>query len=82
MDVTPGAANHLPVSGCANTDQHGSDPRRLRARAARYRRLADILYDENIIAIVLACADEFERRADQQDDRKAAAKSAARMNVL
>ncbi len=70
MDMTPGPANHLPVSGCASADQHDSDPRRLRARAARYRRLADILCDETIIAIVLACADEFEWRADQHDDAK------------
>ena len=74
MDVTPGPANHLPVSGCADTDQHGSEPCRLRARAARYRRLADILCDETIVAIVLACAEEFEQRAEQHDDGKTAAK--------
>jgi hypothetical protein len=35
----------------------------LRARAARYRRLADVLYDPRVIAEVHACARELEAEA-------------------
>ena len=39
------------------------DARELRARAARYRRLADVLYDPHVIAEVQACARELEAEA-------------------
>jgi hypothetical protein len=35
----------------------------LRARAARYRRLADVLYDPRVIAEVQACARELDAEA-------------------
>ena len=62
MVATPGAANNLSMT--ASADQYLSDARRLRARARCYRRLADLLCDEKIIEIVLACASEFDERAD------------------
>jgi hypothetical protein len=39
------------------------DASELRARAARYRRLADVLYDPRVIAEVQACARELEAEA-------------------
>ena len=39
------------------------DASELRARAARYRRLADVLYDPHVIAEVQACARELEAEA-------------------
>ena len=39
------------------------DAGELRARAARYRRLADVLYDPHVIAEVQACARELEAEA-------------------
>jgi len=72
MDIT-GLAKDRPVSSGAETNHDDPQPRRLRARAARYRRLADILCDQEIIAIVLACADEFERCAEllsEQEGRR------------
>ena len=69
MDIT-GLAKHLPVSGSGDADQYDPQPRRLRARAARYRRLADILCDQEIVAIVLACAEEFEQRAESLSERE------------
>ena len=39
------------------------DASELRARAARYRRLADVLYDPRVIAEVQACARELETEA-------------------
>ena len=39
------------------------DASELRARAARYRRLADVLYDPHVIAEVRACARELEAEA-------------------
>lgn len=38
--------------------------RDFRARAERYRRLAESLFDENIVAVVLACARELDQHAD------------------
>lgn len=48
----------------ADADRYHSDAHRLRARARGYRRLADLLCDQKIIEIVLACASEFDERAD------------------
>ncbi len=59
---TPCVAKDLP--NASNADRHYADARKLRARARRYRRLADLLCDEKIIAIVLACASEFDEHAD------------------
>ena len=39
------------------------DASELRARAARYRRLADVLHDPYVIAEVLACARELDAEA-------------------
>ena len=39
------------------------DASELRARAARYRRLADVLYDPHVIAEVITCARELEAEA-------------------
>ena len=60
--ATPSVAKNLPDA--RNADGHHSDAHRLRARARCYRRLAELLCDEKIIAIVLACASEFDERAD------------------
>ncbi len=35
-----------------------------RARAERYRRLAETLFDENVVAVVLSCARELEEHAE------------------
>jgi hypothetical protein len=39
------------------------DASELRARAARYRRLADVLHDPRVIGEVLACARELDAEA-------------------
>jgi hypothetical protein len=41
-----------------------ADPRELRAKAARYRTLAEDLHDWRIVAEVRACARELEAEAD------------------
>ena len=69
MDIT-GLAKDRPISGGANADHYDPQPRRLRARAARYRRLADILCDPEIVAIVLACADELEQCAESLSEQE------------
>ena len=69
MGITGLAKDH-PVSGGADTDHYDPQPRRLRARAARYRRLADILCDQEIVAIVLACADELEQCAESLSEQE------------
>ncbi len=56
------AAKTLP--NAADADRRDDDAHKLRASARRYRRLAELLCDERIIAIVLACASEFDERAD------------------
>ncbi len=59
---TPCTTKTLPTA--ADADWRHDDARKLRARARRYRRLAELLCDERVIAIVLACASEFDERAD------------------
>jgi hypothetical protein len=44
-------------------DRDSTDPDDLRARAARYRSLAETLIDLRVIAVVEACAHELELRA-------------------
>ena len=53
-------ASNFP--NAAGADRYHSDAHRLRARARGYRRLADLLCDQKIIEIVLACASEFDTR--------------------
>jgi hypothetical protein len=60
--ATPSVTKNL--SNAVDAHRHDSDTGRLRARARRYRRLAELLFDEKIIAIVLASAHEFDERAD------------------
>jgi hypothetical protein len=42
---------------------YGVDADDLRARAERYRQLADVLYDRRVVAEVQACARELETEA-------------------
>ena len=52
-----------PNSSSAAECMHES--RELKARAERYRRLAESLFDANIIAVVLACARELDQNAER-----------------
>ncbi len=52
------------------------DASELRARAARYRRLADVLYDPCVIAEVQACARELEAEAAWIEKQNAYARMA------
>ena len=52
------------------------DASELRARAARYRRLADVLYDPRVIAEVQACARELETEAAWIEKQNAYARAA------
>ena len=54
------------------------DASELRARAARYRRLADVLYDPNVIAEVQACASELDAEAAWIEKQNAYARVAHR----
>jgi len=47
----------------ARTADCAADPDELRARAARYRSLAETLTDLRVIAVVQACAEELEMEA-------------------
>ena len=47
----------------ARTPDCAADPDELRARAARYRSLAEALTDLRVIAVVQACAQELEMEA-------------------
>jgi len=47
----------------ARTPDCAADPDELRARAARYRSLAETLTDLRVIAVVQACAQELEMEA-------------------
>ena len=46
-----------------NSGRSMVDASELRARAARYRRLADVLHDPRVIGEVLACARELDAEA-------------------
>ena len=51
------------LSRPARTPDCAADPDELRARAARYRSLAETLTDLRVIAVVQACAEELEMEA-------------------
>jgi hypothetical protein len=52
------------------------DASELRARAARYRRLADVLYDPRVVAEVEACARELDAEAAWIEKQSAYARMA------
>ena len=52
------------------TSSRLDNPGGLRALAERYRRLAESLFDPNIIAVVLDCARELEENARQIIERR------------
>ena len=54
----------------------------LRARAARYRRLADVLYDPRVIAEVQACARELDAEAAWIERQSAYARVAHRRHHI
>jgi hypothetical protein len=69
MLTTESAASDLKIHLSDLSDAEGwLGSRQLRDRAKRYRRLAEILLDEAIIAIVLQCARELEEAAETQDN--------------
>jgi len=56
--VTIAARSRPEIAGPASADAG-----ELRARAARYRQLADALYDPRVVAEVQACAHELDTEA-------------------
>ena len=58
------------------------DASELRARAARYRQLADVLYDRHVIAEVQACASELDAEAAWIEKQNAYARVAYRRHRI
>ena len=67
MPTRSSAAAQRNTTAVALHDAAGyvPDPDRLRARAQRYRGLAESLFDLRTIAIVLDCARELDEQADE-----------------
>jgi thiaminase len=67
--VLPSAA----LAACAWDEIHelrASLATDLKTRAEHYRRLADMVFDENVVAAVRDCACELEREASAIEDRE------------
>jgi hypothetical protein len=60
---TYAAAAALRPRSSATRDRCSADPGDLRTRAAHYRRLAEMLVDPRVIAVVQACAFDLETEA-------------------
>ena len=58
------------------------DASELRARAARYRRLADVLFDPRVVAEVQACACELDAEAAWIEQQNAYARVAYHRNRI
>ena len=58
------------VDGYARNSVPDAGADYLRARAERYRRLAELLSDPKIIAVVLDCASELEKHADALSEKQ------------
>ena len=62
-----GFAHCRAIQGWPGAVERMDRSRQLKARAERYRRLAENLFDASIIAVVLACASELEQNAEAMD---------------
>jgi hypothetical protein len=63
MPAKPSGTTFSVATNQSSAAEAGSGLRQLRARARLYRRLAETLYDPQIIDVVLACATECETEA-------------------
>jgi hypothetical protein len=58
------------------------DANELRAKAARYRRLAEVLFDQRVIAEVHACARDLEAEASWIEKQAACKAHLAQLNRI
>ena len=72
MPGTNSASARRNITAVAINETAGylPDPNGLQAKAQRYRRLAESLFDSRIIAVVLDCARELDEEVDELTERR------------